>query len=135
MAGKAVVQWFGDAAYRVFNRRTQKAVETLAYDVRERARRNLEADGHIDTRFLYNSIYASTPNGTSPIHPSGIYTDKRGQSVRRDNGEIIAVRRGAAVGAAAAYAIYVELMDSFLYRALEETKGASDSVLSGLYVD
>ena len=100
MAGNVVVQWLGHQAYRLFNRRTQRAVESLAYDVRENARRNLEGDGHIDTRFLYNSIYASTPNGTSPIHPSGVYTDKRGQSVRRDNGEIITVSRGAAVGAA-----------------------------------
>lgn len=132
---KAVVQWFGDQAYRVFKQRTQKVAETLAYDVREKARRNLEEDGHIDTRFLYNSVYVATPNGTSPIHPPGMYTDRRGESVRRDNGEIVSVRRGAFVGAAAAYAIYVELMDSFLYRALEETKGAADSVLTGLYVD
>lgn len=135
MAGKAVVQWFGDQAYKVFRQREQKLVETLAYDVRERARRILEADGHIDTRFLFNSVYVSTPNGTSPIHPSGMYTDREGKQVRRDNGEIVTVNRGAFVGAAASHAIYVELMDSFLYRALEETKGAADSVLTGIYVD
>lgn len=134
MPVRSTVQWFGDKAFLFFNKRAQKGVEALAYDVRERARRNLEADGHIDTKFLYNSIYVATPNGTSPIHPSGEYTNREGDQVRRNNGEIVSVRRGAFVGAAADYAIYVELMDSFLWRAIEETAGASDSVLSGLYV-
>lgn len=132
----AVVNWFGDQVYLFVNQRAQKAVEALAYDVRDNARKNLEADDHIDTRFLYNSIYVATPSGASPIHPSGEYTStKTGETVRRDNGEIATVSRGAFVGAAASYALYVELLDPFLYRAIEETAGASDKVLSGLYIE
>jgi hypothetical protein len=132
----AVVNWFADKAYSLVNQRAQKAVEALAYDVRERARQNLVEGDHIDTHFLYNSVYVSTPHGTTPIHPAGIYTSTKGNGqVRRDNGEIVRVGRGAFVGVAASYALYVELEDPFLFRAIEETAGASDKVLTGLYRD
>lgn len=131
-----VVNWFADKAYLLIHQRAQKAIEALAYDVRDNARKNLEEGDHIDTHFLYNSVYVATPNGTSPIHPSGEYTStKTGATVRRDNGEIATVSRGAFVGAAASYALYVELADPFLFRAIEETRGAADKVLTGLYVD
>lgn len=130
-----IVNWFADAAYNLIHQRAQKGIEALAYDVRENARQNLEAGDHIDTKFLYNSIYVATPNGTSPIHPSGEYTNKLGETVRRDNGEIVSVSRGAFVGAAASYALHVELQDPFLYPAIEQTRDAADKVLTGLYID
>lgn len=130
-----VVNWFADKANNLIHARAQRAIEALAYDVRERARQNLEEGGHIDTHFLYNSIYVATPNGHSPIHPSGDYTNRDGETVRRENGEIVTVGRGAFVGAAASYALYVELEDPFLFPAIEETAGAADKVLTGLYVD
>lgn len=131
-----VVNWFGNQVKAVINRRAQQAVEALAYDVRENARQNLDEADHNDTHFLRNSIYVSTPNGTSPIPPSGMYTSTKGNGqVRRDNAEIVAVDKGAFVGAAASYALYVELMDSFLFRAIEETRGAADKVLTGLYIE
>lgn len=131
----ATVRWFADAAHNFVHQRAQKAIEALAYDVRDNARKNLEEGDHIDTHFLYNSVYVATPNGHSPIHPSGTYTSTKGNGqVRRDNGEIVSVGRGAFVGAAASYALYVELDDPFLFRAIEETRGAADKVLSGLYV-
>ena len=130
------VQWFGDKVHNIINKRAQKAIEALAYDVRENARQNLQAGDHIDTRFLYNSIYEATPNGPTPIHPSGEYTSTKGNgTVRRDNGEIVTVGRGAFVGAAASYAAYVEMVDPFLYPAIEQTRGAADKVLTGLYIE
>jgi hypothetical protein len=131
-----IVNWFADVAYNFVNQRAQKAVEALAYDVRDNARKNLQEGDHIDTHFLYNSVYVATPSGHSPIHPSGEYTSTKGNgTVRRDNGEIATVSRGAFVGAAASYALFVELEDPFLYRAIEQTAGAADKVLTGLYVD
>jgi Bacteriophage protein of unknown function (DUF646). len=129
-----VVRWFGDQVKQLVNRQAQKGVEALAYDVRENARQNLERSGHIDTKFLYNSIYVATPKGTSPIPPSGEYTSlKTGDQVRRNAAEPVQVNEGAFVGAAADYAVYVELADPFLFPALEETRGAADKVLTGLY--
>lgn len=131
-----VVNWFADKANNLIHARAQKAIEALAYDVRERARQNLDAGDHNDTYFLRNSIYVATPNGHSPIHPDGTYTSTKGNGqVRRENGEIVTVGRGAFVGAAASYALEVELMDPFLFPAIEETAGASDKVLTGLYRD
>lgn len=136
MPVRATVKWFADKVHLVINKRAQTVIEDLAYEVRDNARKILEEDDHIDTRFLYNSIYVSTPNGSSPIHPSGTYTSTKGNGqVRRENGPIVNVSRGAFVGAAADYAIYVELQDSFIYRALEETRGAASKVLTGIYVE
>lgn len=131
----AIVNWFGNQVNQIINRQAQKAVEALAYDVRENARQNLDESDHNDTYFLRNSIYVSTPHGTTPIHPDGMYTSTKGNGqVRRESGEIVTVGEGAFVGAAASYALYVELEDPFLYRAIEETRGAADKVLTGLYV-
>lgn len=134
MALKISVRWFGEQVKKFVLNEAQRGVEALAYDVRERARRNLEQGDHIDTKFLYNSVYVATPKGTSPIPPNGTYTSLKGNGqVRRESGEIIRVSKGAAVGAAAEYAVYVEMRDPFLWPAIEETAGASDKVLAGLY--
>ena len=130
-----VVNWFGDQVNKIIYRQAQKAVEALAYDVRENARKNLDEGDHNDTYFLRNSVYVATPNGHSPIHPDGTYTSTKGNGqVRRESGEIVTVSKGAFVGAAASYALYVELEDPFLFRAIEETRGAADKVLTGLYI-
>lgn len=131
---KVVVKWFANQVKQFVNREAQRGVEALAFDVRERARRNLENGGHIDTKFLYNSVYVSTPKGTSPIPPSGTYASLKGHGqVRREAAEPVTVSQGAFVGAAADYAVFVEIADPFLFPAIEETRGAADSVLTGLY--
>jgi hypothetical protein len=126
MAQPARWTWFTERFERLVDRRLQQMTEAVAYDVRARARRILEEDGHIDTKFLYNSVYVSTPGHTSPLPPSGEYRSlKTGEIVRRTAQEPVMVSRGAVVGAAAEHAIWVELMDwdSFLFRALSEVKG------------
>src|SRR5690606_25193752 len=101
------MNWAPQALRRVVNRRAQQGTEELAYAIREKARRNLEANGQVDTKFLYNSVYVATPNGTSPIPPSGEYRSLKGNGiVRREAGPVVQVEEGAFVGAAADYAVY-----------------------------
>ena len=117
------IKWLDKQFRRLVDRGKQQACEALAYEGRERARQILQEDGHIDTGFLYRSIYAATPNGVSPTPPSGIYTDRAGNAVRRNAQEAVQVDEGAALGAAADHAIWIELQDPFLHRALNEMHG------------
>jgi hypothetical protein len=135
MAPKFKLNWAPLAVRRMVNRRAQQGVEAIAYRVRDKARRNLEANGQIDTKFLYNSIYVSTPNGTSPLPPSGEYRSLKGHGiVRRNTGAVAEVDEGAFVGAAADYAIYPEMDQPYLYPALEEVAGReAEMLLSALY--
>lgn len=134
---KAIVNWFGDQVAKVYKSKAQKGVETIAYEVRHRARQNLRNGGHIDTRFLYDGVYVATPTTTTPIPPNGTYTSLKGNGqVRRQNGEVVQVRDGAFVGAAASYAVFVEILDPFLWPAVEEMKGApAEKLMTGLFRD
>ena len=137
------VKWYGNQVKRMIEQETQRGAEALAYEIREHARRNLEEAGHVDTGFLKSGIYVATPEGTTPIPPDGTYTSTKGNGqVRRENGEIVqvsegaslgAVRTGAIVGAAADYALYIELEDPFLFPAAEQTAGNADRILQALY--
>jgi len=134
MPVKTVVRWFGDKVKKLVNSSAQKGVEDIAFEIRERARNNLQAGGHIDTKFLYNSIYVATPTTTSPLPPPGIYTSLKGHGqVRRALGEVPQVSKGAVVGAAADYAVFVEISDPFLWPAVEEMRGQpAENLMIGL---
>lgn len=134
MAGKVRVEWFGTQAKRKFKGTTQDAVELIAVDVQERARRLLRDAPHIDTNFLHESVYVSTPKGTTDTPPSGIYVGRDGRAQTRERGEIVTTNKGAIVGGATDYAIYIELLDSFLYKGLLEAKNHANSTLAGVRV-
>lgn len=127
--------WAPKIVRKFVNRRAQAGIEEVAYAVREQARRNLEENNQIDTKFLYNSIYVATPNGTSPIHPDGEYRSLKGNGVvRRESGAIVSVDEGAFVGAAASYAIFPEMNQPYLFPALESVAGAqAEGLLTALY--
>jgi hypothetical protein len=129
------VRWYPQEANRTVRAQAQKAVEQLADNVLKEARGQLEDTGRVDTHFLWQSGYTSKPSGTSPIAPSGVYSSTKGRGAsERVAATPVSVHQGAGVGFAASYALEVELRYSFLFRAIELTKGAVGRVLSGLSI-
>jgi hypothetical protein len=102
--------------------------------VRRQARRNITENGQIDTKFLWNSIYVAAPDKRTQTPAGGLYqSTKSGRMERRENGPIVQPRTGVHVGVGAAYGIYPELENSYLYRAIEEVAGRqAEDAMSGL---
>jgi len=117
------VRWFGDRVRQLVENRAQIALEDIAFAVREEARQNIDENGQVDTRFLRNSVYVATPKQITPIPPSGTYTSLKGSGqVRREAVQPDRPSSGATVGVAAVYAIYPELRDSYLFKALNQVQ-------------
>lgn len=132
---KTTVRWYPQDADRVVKPKAQKAIELIADNVLKEARGQLEDGGHLDTHFLWQSGYTSKPSGTSSVAPAGVYASTKGNGAQeRIAAQPIRVRQGAGVGFAASYALEVELRYTFLFKAIELTKGAVAKVLSGLAI-
>lgn len=128
------VRWYPQVSKQISNQ-AQKAVEAIADEVLVNARHNLEAGDHLDTHFLWQSGYTSKPSGTSSIAPDGVYNSTKGNGAQeRVAAQPIRVGQGAGVGFAASYALSVELAYSFLFQAIEQTKGAVGKIVSGLAI-
>ena len=119
---KTVVKWYGNAVSKQVLAEAQKLLNDAAFDARQIARDNLTEGDHIDTKVLYNSVYAATPDTVSPTPPSGKYASLKGHGqVRREVNEPQRPGpKGAIVGATADYAVFVEMEDPFLFRAAEQ---------------
>jgi hypothetical protein len=118
------LKWYASNVKATFERPIQDGLTNVAMLTRRQARRNLTENGQIDTKFLWNGVYVATPDKVTSIPPDGKYRSlKTGYMVRREAGPIVQPKDSAYVGVAAAYAIYLELQNSFLYRALEQVQG------------
>lgn len=118
------LKWYDSNVKKVIRKDAQVGVTRIAMLGRRQARRNLTASGHIDTKFLWNTIYAATPTEVTDIPPDGNYlSSKTGRMEHRESGPIVQPADGAYMGAAASHAIYIEMEDSFLYRAIEQVAG------------
>jgi hypothetical protein len=127
------LKWYDSNVKKVIRKEAQVGITRTAMLVRRQARRNLTASGKRDTGFLWNSIYAATPTEVTDIPPDGDYRDRNGKLVHRQSGPIVQPADGAHVGAAAEYAISVELGESFLYRAIEQVAGPqAEAAMAGL---
>jgi hypothetical protein len=123
---------------KVVRRASDRMLVAIANQIAEQAKGNLESNGQVDTRFLQNSIYVVTPEGSDygATWSSGKYrSSKTGREVKRERGAEVELPAGApaAVVAAAPYAIYPELENSYLYRAAEMLAGhRTEEIIKGI---
>jgi hypothetical protein len=118
------LKWYASNVKAAFKRPIADGLTNVAMLTRRQARRNLTENGQVDTKFLWNSIYVATPSKTTDIPPDGKYlSTKTGYMVKRESGPVVQPTEGAHVGVAADYGVYVELDNSFLYRAIDQVAG------------
>lgn len=106
----STVKWYGEQVLLKVKDATDAVLTDMAYMGEAQAKVN---ETMVDTGFLRSTVYAATPKGDSYAPEFGLRTDGRAAGpVRVGKGE-------AAIGAAAEYAIYIEMKINFLYRSLE----------------
>lgn len=135
------LKWYASNVKATFKPKEKEGITRVALRGRRQARRNLTENNQVDTKFLWNSIGVSTPEKTTPVPPDGEYLSaKTGRMVKRSSGPIPTPADGAVLFVAADYGVYVELDNSYLWRAIEQIAGreAEEAMVglgTGLYVD
>jgi hypothetical protein len=127
----AQVNWYGDKVLLIVQKATKAVLWKLALQGEKMAKENVQANNQIDTGFMLNTIYSEGPGmPPSDVWESGVYTDKSGNAVERRGGTPTLVSpEHAAVGCVAEYAIYQEMQNSFLYRAMEQLVDETDRIV------
>lgn len=124
------VNWHKDRVILKVKGATQKALNALAAQVEAEAKINIQNNNQIDTGFMWNSVYTVTKesSGYAQTRSTGNYPwspekhgGKAGLGYRelapeftlpRSNKPVVAIVVGAR------YAVYREIKNSFLYKAL-----------------
>lgn len=105
----------------------------MALVILGQARVNIRENDQIDTGFMTNSGYVVAPgeDGYDKTWPSGQYqSGKTGQTAMAERAPKQTPPEGASlVGFAADYAIYQEMARSYLYKALDQSKGQFDATV------
>lgn len=128
------LKWYASNVKTVIRKQTAEGLDRVALRVRSQARRNITANGQIDTKFLWNSVYVATPEKHTEVPASGEYVSlKDGKAATREATDIVLPTEGAFVGVAAAYGVYVELQQSFLFSAIQTVQGKeAEEAMAGL---
>lgn len=123
--------WYKDRVMLVANQAVN--IKGLALQVEAHAKQNIVDNDQVDTGFMLNTVYSVFPGGDTfgQTSPAGEYQNKAGQMVRRQSLPPSPLPRQvqAAVAVGAEYAIFQELANSFLYKALEQTAGETGSII------
>jgi hypothetical protein len=113
------VDWYGEDVILTVDDTTGQVLARIALQVEGQAKVNIQANGQIDTGFMLNSGYTVTDDEST-------YAEALAKaSSRNPEGEMVQQVAlpegvGAAVAFGAEYAVFQELIESFLYRALEQ---------------
>lgn len=128
------LKWYDKSAKREIRALGQVGLVRTAFLARRQVRRNITENAQIDTKHMWQTAYVATPNARTPIPPDGDYvSSKTGKLVHRESGPIVQPKDGAYVGVAASHAIYQELRESFLYKALSQVAGReAEQAMAGL---
>ena len=116
------------------------AVESATDDLLTRLALYVEGQfkvhARVDTGFYRNSAYATTPLAESSpgTWASGMYRNKGGKLVTRQavSGSPPVAAHTAAVHVAAEYAVYREIKDGTLYRALEAARAVAPGLIQAV---
>lgn len=116
MAGQ--VNWYGNRVKATLKNATDEIMAKAAFHLEAMTKANIVANDQVDTGFLLNSVYAVTDQGSTYGAAKSAASAKNpaaemGPEPHLEDGQ------GAAVGVGASYAVYQEIQQSFLYRALE----------------
>jgi len=125
------LNWYKERVMLVANQAVN--IKGLALQVEAHARQNIVDNDQVDTGFMLNGVYAVFKDGDTfgQTSPSGQYQNKAGQMVNRRAipPAPLPNQAQAAVAVGADYAIYQELANSFLYKALEQTAGETGTII------
>lgn len=119
MARNGIVDWYGDDVLLQVRDATADGLLAAAFQVEAQAKVNVVANGQVDTGFMLNAIYAAGIDESD-------YAQARGEAEAQNPDASMAAEERppddltVLVAAAAEYAIYQEITNSFLYRALEQ---------------
>ena len=122
------VNWYQDRVILSVEGASREMLAKLAFAVEGQAKVNIRDNGQIDTGFMVNSVYAVPPGGGSDYAEAKSAAEARNPEAAMLT-EAQAPEGGAAVAAGAEYAVYQEMANSFLYRALEQVAGKAEGSL------
>lgn len=122
------VNWYGEEVRLLVRDVGMQGLVAIGHQIEAHAKANLPGPSQVDTGFMRNSIYVSAPNEDSfgETWSTGLYKSKKtGQMVRRTRGQKIAPpnQETVVVAVGAEYAIFQELRESFLLKAVEQVQG------------
>lgn len=131
---KPQINWYENDVRLVVEDASAEMVSQLAFQTLGQAQINIQQNGQIDTGFLLNSGYVVSERDDTfgNTDPSGAYQSRKtGDMVQRQRVDQAARpdEGGAVVGFAAEYAIYQEMQNTYLYRALEQVAAQGGSTV------
>lgn len=128
----AQVDWYTQDVLLAVDGATDDLVTRLAFYVEGQ----FKAGARVDTGFYRNSAYTIAPNAStrSQVWASGKYRNKGGELVQRQavTGAPPVAPHAAAVHVAAEYAVYREIKDGTLYRALEAARAIAPGLIQAV---
>lgn len=128
----AQIDWYTQDLLLAVDAATDELLTKLAFYTEGEAK----VGARVDTGFMRNTIYTIAPAAStrSGVWATGKYQNKAGDLVSRrvvDSAPPLAPHT-AAVHCAAEYAIYREIQDSFLYRALEAARAVAPGLIQAV---
>lgn len=127
------INWYENDVLLAIEDITDELLTKLAFRGEELAKKQVQANGQIDTGFMVNTIYAVAPGGQSNTGwESGEYESRKtGELVQRERvtGELQLEPHQAAIHCAAEYAAYQETRASFLYKAVERLQQEAGGII------
>ena len=107
---------------------TDEALHAIALQVEGTAKRNVVSNDQIDTGFMLNSIYSASSKGSTFGETWAGPPGKKAPKLRLPR-----LFSAAAVHVSAVYAIYQEMMNSFLRTAAQEVAGQVKGIAESVY--
>lgn len=128
MAKKAKVEMHLDHVMLRVEGATDKVLHAVALQVEGTSKRNIVSNDQVDTGFMLNSIYTESKRGSTFgetwAGPEGAKAPKV---------QLPKLFSAAAVHVSAVYAIFQEMMNSFLRTAAEEVAGQVRGIADPVY--
>lgn len=122
MSGNAQVNWYTEEVVVRIAEATTAGLVALAHQIEGQAKATIVANDQVDTGFMLNSVFVVT-------HEASGYGAASAAAAARNPDAAMAVEpslpedAAALVAVGAEYAVYQELANSFLYRAVEQVMG------------
>jgi len=118
---EAEINWYEEDVVLAVERASDEFLTQLAFQGEALAKVNIQANGQIDTGFMLNSTYGMGPNGSHRGEAQGAaYAAAAFAGEAKGMAPAPTLEDGqAGLHAAAEYAIYQEMRQSFLYKAVE----------------
>jgi hypothetical protein len=119
MSGNAQVNWYAeDVILRIAEAMTA-GLAALAHQIEGQAKANIVANDQVDTGFMLNSVFVTT-HEESGYGAARAAAEAQNPDAAMNPEPSLPEDAAALVAVGAEYAVYQEMRNSFLYRAVEE---------------